>query len=54
MDEPLIACKTCSFYEVSDDTHGWCRFNPPVEDLKWPVVDAYDWCGKHKNEVEAA
>lgn len=54
MEEQLIACKTCNFYDPMDELHGVCRFNPPVSDLKWPVVDAYDWCGKHETEVEAA
>ncbi len=25
---------------------GTCRYNPPTQDVTWPIVLEADWCGK--------
>ncbi len=25
---------------------GTCRYNPPTQDVTWPIVLETDWCGK--------
>ncbi len=28
---------------------GTCRYNPPTEDVTWPIVLETDWCGRFKD-----
>ncbi len=28
---------------------GTCRYNPPTQDVTWPIVLETDWCGKFED-----
>lgn len=48
--------------EQHDPDKGWCRRYPPkaamtaddedgygLLEVFWPIVDAFEWCGEHRN-----
>lgn len=51
-------CHTCRWWTGKIVGHvkydGQCRFNPPANGSpRWPITDAYEWCGRHATALRA-